>query len=88
MVIQENNNIEGEEYKLFKNLLVGLNNKILTLLPIEHDSSLLYKNPKAKYFINDEYELKERVNEEVDKIIKFQIIPKRSNFFLHRLHGI
>ena len=83
MIIQGNNNIiEGEEFKLFENLWVGLNNKMFTPFPIELNNSLIYKIQKAKYFINYENELKEWVNEEVNRIIESQIIPTISNFFL------
>ena len=83
MMIQGNNNIiEGEEYKLFENLWVGLNNKMFTPFPIELNNSLINKISKTKYFINYENKLKEWVIEEVDKIIESQIIPTRSNFLL------
>ena len=60
MITQWNNSIiEGEEYKLFENLWVGLNKKMFTPFPIELNNSLLYKIQKAKYFINYESELKE-----------------------------
>ena len=73
--------IEGEEYKIFENLWIGLKNKIFIPFPIELDNSPLYKIPKSKKFINDEINLKEWTNEETNKTIESQLKKAKSNFF-------
>ena len=77
--------MEGEEYRVYENLMEDKDKKIYAPILYNFDTKLMNKIPNPMYFINSNVLIQQHCNENMEKIISKYLNHKSSLFFSQKV---